>query len=457
MLVRRSALAGAGGLAGIRGALIDDVALARQFRGRCWLGLTTQVVSVRPYPKLGDLWQMIARSAYTQLRYSPPLLAGTIVGLLFLYAVPPVGAVVGVTTGSALAAWAGVLGWILMSVSYLPMLRFYRLSPLRAPGLPLVALMYAAMTVDSARRYYSGGGAAWKGRTIERGLPSANQFRPGVPPQSPPGGWAVLVRELALVTFKLADDVAMAAALHVVRHAPYVDCPDKTDYADMHGRGVRGAGVVAPVPAVAKKGDSADIDVDAFRYIDIGVTKHDKDGYRGPRLIGSGFAQVEVQISEGTDGEGPPAQPQPPTPCDMAEHRCREAGGLAARASSLDEDLGQVFLDTRQFSARSGPQSGADSPGELLERQPTREKVLAQRGDSLLAVGVRDAHGRIVHNRHFSPQLAATARPGCRQEEARLVPRLVHNHAWLTPLCPDRTWYKSMPRAGACIHISTEA
>jgi hypothetical protein len=145
---------------------------------------------VRPYPKLADLWHMIARSAYTQLRYSPLLLAGTIFGLLFLYAVPPVGAIVGVTTGSALTAWAGVLGWILMSVSYLPMLRFYRLSPLRAPGLPLVALMYAAMTIDSARRYYTGDGAAWKGRTIERGLPSANQFRPGVPPQSPLRGAA---------------------------------------------------------------------------------------------------------------------------------------------------------------------------------------------------------------------------------------------------------------------------
>jgi hopene-associated glycosyltransferase HpnB len=211
MLVRRSALAGAGGIAGIRGALIDDVALARLVKhrpdrtqiqdstrgrsrsreqGRCWLGLSAEVVSVRPYPKLADLWHMIARSAYTQLRYSPLLLAGTIFGLLFLYAVPPVGAIVGVTTGSALTAWAGVLGWILMSVSYLPMLRFYRLSPLRAPGLPLVALMYAAMTIDSARRYYTGDGAAWKGRTIERGLPSANQFRPGVPPQSPLRGAA---------------------------------------------------------------------------------------------------------------------------------------------------------------------------------------------------------------------------------------------------------------------------
>ena len=97
MLIKRhSALAKAGGLEKIKGALIDDVALGTLLKrdgNRCWLGLTTDIRSVRPYPRLGDLWQMIARSAYVQLRYSPLLLAGTILGLLLLYAAPPAGPV----------------------------------------------------------------------------------------------------------------------------------------------------------------------------------------------------------------------------------------------------------------------------------------------------------------------------------------------------------------------------
>jgi hopene-associated glycosyltransferase HpnB len=173
MLVRREALERSGGLAGISGARIDDVALGqviKRQRGRCWLGLSTEVLSVRPYPRLADLWQMVARSAYIQLGYSVWLLAGTVAGLLFVYVLPPAGAIIGLGAGAAtfpaaLAAAAGLAGWALMSLTYLPILRLYRLSPLRAPGLPLIAVLYAAMTVDSARRHYFGGGAEWKGRT----------------------------------------------------------------------------------------------------------------------------------------------------------------------------------------------------------------------------------------------------------------------------------------------------
>lgn len=182
MLVRRAALDAAGGLAPIRAALIDDVALGRLLkhrpgRGRCWLGLTTEIRSVRPYVSLADLWNMVARSAYTQLRYSPWLLAGTLAGLAWLYALAPVSAIVGlialadsagrttaVETGPLLCAVAGVAGWATMAISYLPMLRLYRLSPLRAPLLPVIAVIYAAMTADSGRRHYAGRGGSWKGR-----------------------------------------------------------------------------------------------------------------------------------------------------------------------------------------------------------------------------------------------------------------------------------------------------
>jgi hopene-associated glycosyltransferase HpnB len=178
MLVRRSALGQAGGLAPIRGALIDDVALGRLLkrppaRGRIWLGLSTGIRSVRPYLGLADLWNMVARSAFTQLRYSPWLLAGTLAGLAWLYALPVASTLAGliaitvggVGTGPLLCVAAGLTGWAAMTVSYLPMLGLYRLSPLRAPLLPATAILYAVMTADSARRHYVGRGSAWKGRT----------------------------------------------------------------------------------------------------------------------------------------------------------------------------------------------------------------------------------------------------------------------------------------------------
>src|SRR4029077_11179500 len=98
MLIRRETLDTAGGVAPIRGALIDDVAMGRLIksqRGRTWLGVTRQVVSVRPYPGLASLWQMGGRAAYPQLLYSPLVRAGTLAGLLFLYLLPPAGAVPG--------------------------------------------------------------------------------------------------------------------------------------------------------------------------------------------------------------------------------------------------------------------------------------------------------------------------------------------------------------------------
>jgi hypothetical protein len=180
MLVRRTVLAAAGGLGRIGDARIDDIALARLLKrppvaARCWLGFTTDVRSRRPYPRFAELWGMVARSAYTQLRYSPPLLVAVLAGLTWLYLLPPVAGLAGLAALAAGAgpgpavAWctaAGLTGWFLQSVSYLPVLRLYRLSWLRAPGLPLAALLYAGMTADSARRYHSGRGGVWKGRTI---------------------------------------------------------------------------------------------------------------------------------------------------------------------------------------------------------------------------------------------------------------------------------------------------
>ncbi|MGW3663097.1 glycosyltransferase [Streptomyces sp. NPDC005141] len=155
----------------IRHAVIDDVALARAVKrggGHIWLGLAERVDSVRPYPRLHDLWRMVSRSAYAQLRHSPSLLAGTVAGLAVVYLVPPVALLVGLAAGNTWATAAGGLAWLLMTATYLPMLRYYRQPLWLAPLLPVTAFLYLLMTVDSAVQHYRGRGAAWKGRTYAR-------------------------------------------------------------------------------------------------------------------------------------------------------------------------------------------------------------------------------------------------------------------------------------------------
>jgi hypothetical protein len=129
------------------------------------------VDSVRPYPRLRDLWDMVARSAYAQLLHSPPLLAGTVLGLALVYLVPPVAFLAGLLARDPAAACLGGVAWLVMTATYLPMLRHYG-QPLRtAPLLPFTAFLYLLMTVDSAVRHHRGRGAAWKGRTYARPEP----------------------------------------------------------------------------------------------------------------------------------------------------------------------------------------------------------------------------------------------------------------------------------------------
>ncbi|MFC0849806.1 glycosyltransferase [Streptomyces noboritoensis] len=155
----------------VRQAVIDDVSVARAVSrsgGRIWLGLAERVDSVRPYPRLADLWRMVARSAYAQLRHSPALLLGTVAGLALIYLAPPVALFAGMARHDAVAGWAGGLAWLVMAGTYVPMLRYYRQPLLLAPLLPFTALLYLLMTVDSAVQHYRGRGAAWKGRTYAR-------------------------------------------------------------------------------------------------------------------------------------------------------------------------------------------------------------------------------------------------------------------------------------------------
>ncbi|MCL8011212.1 glycosyltransferase [Streptomyces sp. AS02] len=155
----------------IRRAVIDDVALARAVKGsggHIWLGLAEGVDSVRPYPRLGDLWRMVSRSAYAQLRHNPLVLAGTVAGLALVYLVPPAAVITGALGGDPVTAAVGGLAWLVMTGTYVPMLRYYSQPLWLAPLLPFTALLYLLMTVDSAVQHYRGRGAAWKGRTYTR-------------------------------------------------------------------------------------------------------------------------------------------------------------------------------------------------------------------------------------------------------------------------------------------------
>jgi hopene-associated glycosyltransferase HpnB len=162
MLVRRTALERIGGIAAIKGALIDDCALAIALKrnGPIWLGLTNDAHSLRVYGDIGEVWNMIARTAYTQLNYSPLLLAGTVLGLAVTFLAPPLLFLFG---GGA-AGMLGLIAWIIQIGCYVPILRFYGLRLWWAPLLPVVATIYLSATLDSALRHMRGKGGAWKGR-----------------------------------------------------------------------------------------------------------------------------------------------------------------------------------------------------------------------------------------------------------------------------------------------------
>jgi hopene-associated glycosyltransferase HpnB len=162
MLVKSENLRQIGGIDAVRGALIDDCTLAAKLKstGPIWLGLTGRVRSIRRYDTFEDARQMIARSAYAQLRYSPLLLIGTTLGMTITYLAPPYFALF----GGGLAQIFGLITWALMALAFQPTLSFYRLSPLWGLALPAIASLYMLYTLDSAIQYTRGRGGQWKGR-----------------------------------------------------------------------------------------------------------------------------------------------------------------------------------------------------------------------------------------------------------------------------------------------------
>lgn len=167
ILLRREALARIGGFAAIRGEVIDDCALAKAVKlsgGRVWMGLTRESTSLRAYGTFGEIRDLIARTAFTQLRYSALVLAATLAGMFLTYGAPVILLFARDSTSRVL----GLVAWLLMTLSFLPTVRFYRLSPAWAPLLPLTAVFYTYATWLSAVRYWMGKGGLWKGRAQAR-------------------------------------------------------------------------------------------------------------------------------------------------------------------------------------------------------------------------------------------------------------------------------------------------
>ena len=167
ILIQCDALVAMGGITAIRSKLIDDCALAQKMKGsgrRIWLGLTSTTRSIRDYPSLNEVSRMISRNAFTQLRHSSLLLGLTCLGMLLTFIFPCLLVFVG-----GLPSTLGLTAWLLMSITFLPTLRYYRRSVFCAPLLPLIALFYMAATLDSAVAYWRGKGGLWKGRVQDAG------------------------------------------------------------------------------------------------------------------------------------------------------------------------------------------------------------------------------------------------------------------------------------------------
>jgi len=167
ILIHRESLNRIGGLQIIRQALIDDCSLAKAVKsnhGKIWLGLSTSTISLRPYDSLKTIWDMVARSAYTQLNYSPVLLVGSLSGMTLVYLLPPIGIILGVLLGNCPITLVSFTAYLLMTFAYLPIIRFYKCPAIFAFSLPIIAFLYTLMTVDSALRHWQGRGGEWKGR-----------------------------------------------------------------------------------------------------------------------------------------------------------------------------------------------------------------------------------------------------------------------------------------------------
>jgi hopene-associated glycosyltransferase HpnB len=167
VLLRSDALRAIGGFESLREAIIDDCTLAKRIKrqgGRTWLGLSREVRAIRPYESLANIWNMVARTAFTQLRYSNALLAVCTLMLSLSFIAP----LLGLCSGAPTTMVAALLALGAMSWSYRPTVQFYGLRPYWIATLSFAACLFLAMTWTSAWRYWTGERSRWKSRSYDK-------------------------------------------------------------------------------------------------------------------------------------------------------------------------------------------------------------------------------------------------------------------------------------------------
>jgi hopene-associated glycosyltransferase HpnB len=167
ILARTDVLREIGGFAAIRGALIDDCTLAaavKRHRPPIWLGMSHAVRSVRVYGELREFWRMVSRSAFTQLKYSTPLLLLATLLMVVTLLIPVAGVFAAAASGAPRIALVAAGAWLAMSLAYWPVVRFYRLPAAWVLTLPMAGALFLAMTWSSALDHWRGTGARWKNR-----------------------------------------------------------------------------------------------------------------------------------------------------------------------------------------------------------------------------------------------------------------------------------------------------
>lgn len=170
ILIRRKALEQIDGFNSLKDSLIDDCTLAHKIKangGQIWIGLTHSAVSHRRYDTLQTIWNMVARTAYTQLHYSPLLLAACTLVMIVVFVLPVISIFLPGLTIKVIA----LLTLLIMVATYLPTLRFYGRHPAWSFALPLIGIIYLLMTWASAIRHISGSGSSWKQRQYSQGTP----------------------------------------------------------------------------------------------------------------------------------------------------------------------------------------------------------------------------------------------------------------------------------------------
>lgn len=170
ILIRRKALEQIDGFNSLKDSLIDDCTLAHKIKangGQIWIGLTHSAVSHRRYDTLQTIWNMVARTAYTQLHYSPLLLAACTLVMIVVFVLPVISIFLPGLTIKVIA----LLTLLIMVATYLPTLRFYGRHPAWGFALPFIGIIYLLMTWASALRHISGSGSSWKQRQYSQGTP----------------------------------------------------------------------------------------------------------------------------------------------------------------------------------------------------------------------------------------------------------------------------------------------